>query len=390
VRRALVVAEVAFALVLLAGAGLLFRSLQELFAIAPGFDDRHVLALQVQVAGPPFSRPDVVNRYFASALDRVKAVPGVTHATLTSLLPLSGDADIYGLQFESADSGGATDGAAFRYAVTPGYLDTMGIALRRGRFIADQDRAGAPPAVVINETFAARRFPDSDPIGQRFHIGPTDRPWFTVVGVVGNVKQMSLEEESNSAVYVAPAQWHFADRSFWFVVRTAGDPAALTASIRDAIWSVDRDQPIVRVGTLASVVAATARERSFALLLFEVFGISALLLTAIGMYGVISSGVSDRRREIGIRTALGASRASILGDVLGEGARLAAIGVALGLVAAAASTRGLSSMLFGISPLDPWAYGTVIALLLGVAMLACWLPARRAVFIDPAQTLRAD
>jgi putative ABC transport system permease protein len=317
-------------------------------------------------------------------------VPGVTHATLTSLLPLSGDSDIFGLQFESAEAGGATDGAAFRYAVTPGYLDTMGIALRRGRFIADQDGAGAPPAVVINEAFAARRFPNGDPIGQRLHIGPTDRPWFTVVGVVGDVKQMSLEEASNSAVYVAPAQWHFADRSFWFVIRTAGDPAALTASIRDAIWSVDRDQPIVRVGTLASVVAATARERGFALLLFELFGISALLLTAIGIYGVISSGVTDRRREIGIRTALGASRASILTSVLGEGVRLSVVGVGIGLVAAAAATRGLTSLLFGISPIDPLAYSAVVGLLLLVTFAACWLPARRAASVDPATTLRSE
>lgn len=389
-RRSLVVAEVAFALVLLAGAGLLFRSLDELFAIAPGFDDGNVMTMQVQVSGPQYRETQAINRFFTAALERVEAVPGVTNAALTSLLPLSGDSDIYGLQFEFSDADGATDGAAFRYAVTPDYAGTMGLTLRRGRFITEQDRAGAPLAVVVNEAFAERRFPNTDPIGQRLHIGPTDRPWFTIVGVVNDVKQMSLEEEWGNAVYVAPEQWHFADRSFWFVIKTAGDPAALTASIREAIWAVDRDQPIVRVGTLTSVVAATARERRFALLLFEVFGISALLLTTIGIYGVVAGGVNDRIREIGVRTALGASRHQILRMILSQGMVLSMAGVALGLAIAAVASRGLTSLLYGVSPLDPTSYIAVITVLLTSAIAASWLPAWRASRVDPSVTLRAE
>lgn len=389
-RRALVVAEVAFALVLLTGATLLFRSLQQLFAIEPGFDAHNVLTLQVQVSGPQFRDPAAIHRFFTEATERVRAVPGVTGAALTSLLPLSGGSDIYGLQFEFSDSAGATDGAAFRYGVSPGYFETMGLQLRRGRLLGDQDRAGAPLAVVINEDFARRRFPDTDPLGQRLHIGPVDRPWFTVVGVVSDVKQMSLEEDSANAVYVSPTQWHFPDRAFWLVIKTRGDAAAFAPAVRSAVWAVDKDQPIVRVATLDSMVAATARERSFALLLFEAFGLAALLLTAVGIYGVVSSGVTDRRREIGIRTALGAPRTTILTSVIGEGVRLSVIGVGIGLVAAAAATRGLTSLLFGISPIDPPSYVAVVLLLLGVTIAASWLPARRAVGFDPATTLRAE
>jgi putative ABC transport system permease protein len=317
-------------------------------------------------------------------------VPGVTSAALTTQLPLSGDSDIYGLKFESSDPGAAADGAAFRYGVSPGYFDTMGLTLRRGRFIADLDRADTQLAAVINDAFARRRFPHSDPIGERLHIGPTDRPWFTIVGVVSDVKQLSLEEDWPSAVYVAPQQWHFADSAYWFVIKSATNPSALTPLVRDAIWSIDRNQPIVRIATLSAVVAATARERSFALLLFEVFGLSALLLTAIGIYGVVAGGVNDRMREIGVRTALGASRRQILAMILKQGVALSAAGVAIGLAIAAIASRGLTSLLFGVSPLDPLSYAAVVIVLVGVAILASWLPAWRASRIDPSVTLRSE
>jgi len=349
-----------------------------------------VLTMQVQVSGPQFRDPAAILRFFSEALERVKMVPGVTSAALTTQLPLSGDSDIYGLKFESSDPGAAADGAAFRYGVSPGYFDTMGLTLRRGRLIADLDRADTQPAAVINDAFARRRFPHSDPIGERLHIGPTDRPWFTIVGVVSDVKQLSLEEDWPSAVYVAPQQWHFADSAYWFVIKSATNPSALTPLVRDAIWSIDRNQPIVRIATLSAVVAATARERSFALLLFEVFGLSALLLTAIGIYGVVAGGVNDRIREIGVRTALGASRRSILVMILRQGLTLAAIGVGVGLVAAAVSSRGLTVLLFGISPVDPISYAAVALLLMIVTGVACWWPARRAARVDPSITLRSE
>ena len=389
-RRSLVVAEVAFALVLLVGAGLLFQSLRQLFAITPGFDQRNLLAMQVQVAGPKYRDRAALNQFFAQVLDAVGQVPGVERASFTGQLPLSGDSDVYGVQFEADGADASAAGGAFRYAVSPDYFETMGIPLLRGRSILAQDRVSAPLAVVISESLARRRFPDSDPIGQRLHIGPSEGPWFTVVGVAGNVKQLSLDSDFLDAVYIAPEQWHFPDRALSLVVKSRGDAASLAAPVRRAVWSVDKDQPIVRVATLAEIVSSTARERAFALLLFEAFGLAALLLTAVGIYGVVSSSVNERVREIGVRTALGASRPAILRMVMREGAVMAGLGIMLGAVAAAAATQGMTSLLFGVSRFDVLSYGAVAAALLAVTALACWIPARRAARIDPALTLRAE
>ena len=389
-RRSLVVAEVAFALVLLVGAGLLFQSLRHLFAITPGFDPDRVLTMQVQVAGPQYRDRTAVHRFFRQAQDAVNQVPGVERAALTGQLPLSGDSDVYGVQFEADGADAAASGGAFRYAVSPGYFETMGIPLLRGRGITDQDRASAPLAVVISESLARRRFPNVDPIGQRLHIGPTEGPWFTVVGVAGDVKQLSLESDFLDAVYLAPEQWHFADRALSFAIKARGDAASLTAAVRSAIWSVDKDQPIVRITTLEELVTATARERLFALLLFEAFGFAALLLTAVGIYGVVSSSVNERVREIGVRTALGASRPAILRMVMGEGASMATAGIVFGAMVAAAATQGLTSLLFSVSRFDPASYLAVALMLIAVTAVACWLPARRASRIDPALTLRAE
>jgi predicted permease len=315
----------------------------------------------------------------------------VIGAALTSQLPLSGDSDMFGVRFESADTRqGDGGGSAFRYGVSQGYFTAMGIPLRSGRYLTDHDHAAAPLAGVISESLARRRFPNGDALGRRMQVGPTNRPWFTVVGVVGDVKQLSLETDELDAVYTTPAQWHFADRAFWIVIKAREDVTALTPAIRSAIWSVDKDQPIVRVAALDAVVAATAGVRSFALLLFEAFGIAALLLTAVGIYGVASSGVTDRIREIGVRTALGATRRSILWMVIGEGASMASIGIVVGLAIAAAATSGLTALLFGVSRFDPISYAVVTVLLIGVSALACWLPARRAARIDPAVTLRTE
>jgi putative ABC transport system permease protein len=390
-RRSLVVAEVAFALVLLAGASLLFRSLQHLFAVAPGFDDRSVLTMQVQIAGPRYRDPESSHRFFRDALDAVTRVPGVASAALTTQLPLSGDSDVYGLRFESPSAEpGSEDGAAFRYAISADYFKTMNIPLMRGRSLSEQDRAGAPPAVLINDSLARRRFRDIDPVGQRLHIGPTDRPWFTVVGVVGDVRQLSLETDQFDAVYLTAEQWHFPDQARWFVIKAHGDAVALAPAIQSAIWSVDREQPIVRVAPMSQWVAATAGTRRFALILFQVFGVAALLLTAVGIYGVVSGGVTERLREIGVRTALGASRRSILAMVMRQGLRLSIAGIAIGVVTAALASRGLTTLLFGISPLDPASYVAVVLLLIGVSMLASWLPAWRASRVDPSITLRSE
>jgi putative ABC transport system permease protein len=390
-RSALVVVEVALALVLLVGSGLLFRSLHQLFAVAPGFEPSHVLTMQVQTAGHRFDGDSATQRFFEAALDAVRQVPGVIAAGFTNQLPLSGDQDVYGVHFESSPTQRAEqDHSAFRYAVTPGYPETMRIPLRRGRLLDEHDRADAPLVGLINESYARREFPGMDPIGQRFRIGPMDSPFYTIVGVVGDTKQVSLAVSQADAVYITPAQWRFAENAMSLVVRTRGDPVTLLPAIRRAIWSVDKDQPIVRVATMDELVAASAAERRFALTLVEAFALAALVLAAAGIFGVLSGRVAERTREIGVRSALGATRESILGLVVGQGMTLAGAGTAIGLVGAALASEVMVSMLFGVSHLDPVTYLGAIGLLGLVALIACGVPAWRAAQVDPANTLRAE
>jgi putative ABC transport system permease protein len=390
-RRTLVVAEVALALVLLVSAGLLLRSMQRLFAIDPGFDTSHLLTMQVQTSGHRFDK-DTTHRFFEQALEAVRQVPGVTAAAFTSQLPLSGDLeDGYGVHFESSPTGNPeADNSAFRYAVSPGYLETMAIPLRRGRLLNAHDVADAPPVVLISESLAKSKFPGQDPIGQRLRIGPNDGPWDTVVGVVGNVKQTSLVMNQSDAVYITTTQWLFTDKGLWLVVRARGDAAALAPAIRNAIWSVDKDQPIVQVATMDNLLAASAAERRFALILFEAFGIVALVLAATGIYGVLSGSVAERTREIGVRLALGASRSNILALVFRQGMTLTGLGVVIGLSGAVVATQAIVTLLFGVSRLDPITYLGVITLLVGVSVIACWVPAWRAARVDPSITLRAE
>jgi putative ABC transport system permease protein len=394
-RRTLVVAEVALAMVLLASAGLLLHSLNRLFSVDPGFDDSNLLTMQVQTSGHKFddlpSAPGVGDgvrrRFFSQALDAVRRVPGVRAAAFTSLLPFtSPELGLYGTRFEK-DQGGFD---VFRYVVSPGYFEAMGIPLLRGRLLDEHDMEGAAPATVISASLARHEFGSANPIGQHVHIGPINRPWFTVVGVVADVKQVSLADNQLDEVYITPAQSWFADDSMALVVRARGEAAPLTTPIRHAIWSVDRDQPILQVATMDSLLAASASERQFALILFEAFGIVALILAAAGIYGVLSGSVTARTREIGIRSALGASQSNILALVLRQGMTLTALGVAIGLGAALAASRALMSLLFGISSLDLITYFAVVALLGGVALLSSYIPARRAMKVDPIVALRYE
>jgi len=390
IRAALVVAEVALALVLLVSSGLLLRSLERLFAVPAGFDSSDILTLQVQASGQRFD-DSTTRRFFARALDAVRQVPGVGAAAFTSQLPLSGDNDLYGVQFEPSFSDDPGElGGTFRYGVSSGYIATMGIPLLQGRLLDERDRFGASRVALISESMANRRLPLLDAIGRRLYIGPKEGEPYTVVGVVGNVKQMSLTLGQSDAVYIPATQWHWADNVMSLVVRTRGGAGALAPAIREAIWSVDKDQPIVRVATMDHLLAASAVERRFALILFEAFALAALLLAAAGIYGVLSGSVAERAREIGVRSALGATRGNILALVFRQGLKLTALGVVIGLAGAAAASQAISAMLFGVSPLDPVTYLGVIVLLQAVAVIACWLPAWRAARLDPASTLRAE
>jgi putative ABC transport system permease protein len=390
-RRALVVVQVALALVLLVGAGLLVRSLQQLFAVPPGFDTTHLLTMQVQTAGQRFRDPDATHRYFTQVLEAVREVPGVSAAAFTSQLPLTEDEDAWGVHFETIPTSAADENRdGLRYAVSPGYFEAMGIPLRDGRVLNAHDIAGAPLAAVINESFARRRLPGVNPIGQRLHVGPNSGPWFTVVGVVGDVTQTSLAVRPADAVYMTASQWHFADNARWLVVRAQRDAAALAPAISRAIQAIDKDQPILRVATMDDRLRVSAADRRFALLLFGTFGVVALVLAAIGTYSLLSGNVTERTREIGVRAALGASRRSILGLVLRQGMTLTGLGIAVGMAGAMVASQALVTLLFGISRLDSTTYLGVVVLLVLVSAIACALPAWRAARIPPSLALRSE
>jgi putative ABC transport system permease protein len=385
-RRTLVVSEVALAIVLLVSAGLLYRSLDRLFAVPPGFDAAHLLSMQVQYNGHQYDADGARYRFLAQALEAVRRVPGVASAAFTSLLPLSGDPkETYGASFEDGRSYDT-----FRYVMTPGYCQTMGIALRRGRLLDEHDVAGAPLSALIGESLAKSQFPGQDPVGKRMHVGGGNGPWHTIVGVVGDVKQGSLADVQADAVYITPTQSWFADDAMSLVVRARDDVTSLAPAVKNAIWSVDKDQPIVRVATMDALLAASESQRRFAIIVFEAFALVALVLAATGIYGVLSGNVSERMREIGVRSALGASRVNILALVVRQGMTLTGLGVVIGLGGAAAASSALVTLLFGVSRLDPVTYFGVIALAAGVSAIACSVPAWRAARVDPAITLRVE
>jgi len=391
-RSILVIAEVSLAAVLLVSTGLLLRSMQHLFSVDPGFDTSHLLTMQVQESGHRFDKDAARLQFFTEALEQVRQVPGVLSAGFSTQLPLSGDADTYGVEFEGKNN--EVGDPALRYAVTPGYIEAMHIPLRRGRLLSEHDEAGAPAVVLISESLATREFPGQDPIGRRVRVGPdaghADKPWATIVGVVGNVKQESLAMGDEDAFYISTKQWAWADSAQSLVVRTRGDAAALAPAIRDAIWSVDKDQPIVRLATMDNLLTASEAERHFVLLLFEAFAMLGLVLAATGIYGLLAGSVSERTREIGVRAALGASRGSILALVIRQGMTLTVFGLFAGLLGAVAASSGIAALLFGVSRFDPVTYVGVTALLIFVSGVACFVPARRAASVNPVEALRAE
>ena len=387
-RQAFVIVEVATAVVLLISAGLLVRSLRTLLAVPAGFDASQVLSMQVQTFGRRYEDDRTRHLFFRRALDAVREVPGVRVAAFTSQLPLSSDSDVYGAHFEGDAPG--TGEPVYRYSVTTGYFQALNIALRSGRLLNEQDRADTPRVAVISESLARRRFPSQSPIGKRLQIGSDNGPAYTVVGVVNDVKQSSLDLSDADAVYTTTTQWHWADPSLSLVVRSNANVSELTSSIRKTIWSIDKDLPIMRVSLMSDLLTRSEGERRFTVILFEVFGLISLALAAIGLYGVQSGDVEERTREIGVRSALGASPRSILRLILRRGMTLTGIGICIGIVAAAIATRTLTALLFGITPLDMLTYAGVVALLVVSAAAASYIPARRAAKVDPMVALRYE
>ncbi len=388
-RGALVVAEVAIAVVLLVGAGLLIRSFARLQDVDPGFQPRGALAVGLSLPPAKYGAGPQQAAFAEQAVARLSALPGVRSVGAAHVLPFSGND--YVLSFSIAGRPAvdpADEPSTNYYAVTPDYFTAMGIPLLRGRFFTAHDAAGAPRVALINESMAKKFFPHEDPIGQRINVTNGPETWREIVGIVGDTKHYRLDGDTTVQTYEPFAQQPF--NFLTLVVSTSAPVPGLPAAIRAAIYSVDRDQPVGSVRPLTELLAGSIARQRFAMSLFAVFSGLALLLAAIGIYGVMAYSVSQRTGEIGIRMALGAQRGDVMRLIFLQGGRLVALGLGLGIVGALLLTRFLASLLFGISAHDPLTFAVIAGLLALVAALACWLPARRATRVDPIIALRGE
>lgn len=393
VRRSLVVSELALALLLLCGAGILVQSVRRLLAVDPGFATEQRLELALSATGTRFPTDEAVWQAWRSVHERVRAIPGVQSAALTSQLPLSSDFDSFGVHWELARPDAQEQGAggeAFRFAVTADYATTMGLRVVRGRFFDGGDRATSASVVVINEELARQRFGDQDPLGQRLRMGPPDSPLRTVVGVVNDVRHPTLDGERTAQLYLPLEQNHFSDAFVRLVVHTTVAPDAMVRSLRDAILGVNPGIPIAEVLPMTALVERASAQRRFAERLFQAFALSALVLAAVGIFGVFSGMVGERIREIGVRSALGATQRQILSHFLRQGSVLAAGGLAIGAVGATWLGGALRPLVYGISPRDPATIALVAAGLGIVALLSTLLPAWRASRVDAMTALRSE
>jgi predicted permease len=394
----LVVGEIALALVLLTGAGLLIRSAIALNDVDPGFDPRGVIAGRVSLPAVDYESPEQVTRAFERIEEHLTAMPGVAAGGLVSAAPLE-NASSNGLVPEGRPLDISSSINSLMRLVTPGYFATMGIELVRGRTFTATDRRGAPLVMVINETLAREAFPGQDAVGKRIACcepGPDGSPnWKEIVGVVKDVYANGLDQTPEPEFYLpmvqAPvAAWSWTDRTMTVAVRARTEAIPLMAPLRRAIAEVDPGLPLYNLGTMQGRLTESLAQSRFSTTLLTVFGAIALLLAAIGVYGVISYGVTQRSQEIGIRMALGARRADVLGMVVRHGALLAGIGLAVGLAGALIMSRLLSSLLFRVSPTDPPTFAVGMVVLSAVAVLAAALPARRAARTDPMVALRNE
>jgi len=391
VRGLLVVSEIALSLTLLVGAGLLLRSLSQVLGVSAGFDPNHVLTMRISVLGQGYNDNEVLRRFFANALASIRAFPGVQSAAVTSQVPLGGNVDRYGFHVEGKiHANPELDESAERFCVSPGYLDAMRIRLLRGRDISESDTATAQQAILINETAARSMWPAEDPIGKRVKLGGLDQPWWTVAGVVADIHHSGLDVAPTMQFYVPHAQWPFPDSDMTFTIRTSGPPSSLSSAAQQAIHLLDPTQPLSRVMPLDDYVGLSVQGRRFSSILLAGFAAIALLLSALGIYGVTAFSVAERTREIGIRMALGAEEKEVFSLLLRQSVVLVAFGIALGVATSAALTRFLASMLFDVRPTDPATFVSVVVLLVGVAALACWIPARRATRVDQLAALRYE
>ena len=388
-RAALVVADVALSLLLLIGAGLLIKSFATLQNVSPGFQPQGLLTMQVALPAFRYREPEQVKTFFERSLEEIRILPGVQSAGAVSDLPLSGSVHSGSFNIEDRPSVPGEEGPhADIRAATAGYFETMKIPLIKGRFFTEEDTRTARPVAIIDETLAQRYFPGEEPLGKRVEFQQGKPIWREIVGVVGRVKHKGLDRDFKDQLIAPHAQVSYA--TMVLIARTSSDPASQISAVRGAIRKIDKDQPVFKVTTMEQLLASSLGQRRLSVILFGVFAAVALVLAAVGLYGVISYSVAQRTNEIGIRMALGAERRDILRMVVEHGLKLTLAGVVLGLGGAYALTRVMSSLLFEVSATDPLTFVIVPLLLALVALAACLVPARRATKVDPMIALRYE
>jgi putative ABC transport system permease protein len=394
--KILVVAEVALTLVLLIGAGLLVKSFWRLMAVDPGFNPENLLAMQISVNAGPDEGPRVAS-FLDQLQQRVKQLPGVESVALSNGLPFEGaNWPAFVIEGQAPPEPGREPNGIL-YITSTGYLETLGITLLRGRGFSAHDTPGTTPVVLIDEVFARLYFPNEDPLGKRLRQAGSNSPSREIVGIVRHVEHSNLAglSAASGEVYTPFSQIPVENlpryvRRVNLLVRTNVEPLSLAQSVRAQIAALDRDQPVFNVRTMEQAVARSVAARRFSMILLSVFAVLALVLAAVGIYGVISYSVAQRTREVGIRMALGAQTTDVLKLVVRDGLKLVVIGVAVGLVGAFMLTRLMTTLLFGVTPTDVVTYATVALTLIGVALAACYIPARRATKVDPLVALRFE
>ena len=387
------VAEVAVAFVLLIAAGLLLRSFQQLMTVDPGFETGNILTFQLSVPRSENADPGQRARLYSEMIQRLENVPGVQAVGASTSLPLhiASVSDSFVIVGRPAPESGVWPTARFD-SVSPGYFKAMGVPLRAGRMFTEQDDLDHPPVMIVNETMARRYWPGEDPVGAQVDTGASlndgSRAVFEVVGVVGDLHDTNLERDPEPCMYVCYHQQ--ALRFMSFTMRTSVDPMSLVAAVRKEVAAVTRDEAPFEFYSTDELLAVSLRQRKAVTLLLSIFAALAVGLSAIGLYGIIAYSVARRTHEIGVRMAVGGQRSDVLVMVLKQGLVLTGIGLAIGVVASLGATRVLASMLYEISPIDPVTFIAVSALLAAVALLACYMPARRATKVDPAIALRCE
>jgi putative ABC transport system permease protein len=391
VRNALVVSEIALSLVLLIGAGLLLKSLVRLLDVNPGFETQNLLAMTVAAPANRYADPKHNEVLVRQLTERVQNLPGVRGAALIDTVPLNGGGTTsFTVEGRPAPPPGQAPEANTR-DVSPNYFQVMGIPLIRGRFFGEQDKDGSPLVLIINKTLAKKLFPGEDAVGHRFVFNFDSHPTTAqIVGVVGDEQLGSLDQPVTPILYSSSFQSN--DTMLVLLVRAASDPTSVTAAVRGELTNFDPNLLVSSAVTIRKIIADSPSVflRRFPALLIGIFALLAVLLSAVGVYGVLSYLVTQRTREIGVRMALGAQRGHVLGMLMGEGIRLAGIGIGIGLIVAVAVTRLLSGLLFGVVPTDPAVFLGVTGVIASVTLVACWLPARRATRVDPMVALRYE